>query len=91
MHQYPEITADGCKAEGLAVRWQDGPIGDGFNGATVEVLIRAAHMRLEEFQRSPLACSQNREALGMLISALAVLDDRTRERYKRGILGQMVS
>lgn len=88
MHQYPSITPDGCEAEGMAIRWQQGPIGASFNGASVEVVIRAAIQRLDWFQAGPMRCEQNREAIEHLHGALAALDARTRDRHQRGVLGR---
>lgn len=87
MHQYPDFTPDGCVAEGMTIRWQQGPIGGRFNGASVEVVIRAAVMRLDEFQRGPMRCQENADALAHLHGALAALDARTRDRYARGVMG----
>lgn len=87
MHQYPSLTPDGCQAEGLSVRWQRGPIGQRFNGASVEVIIRAAIMRLEQYQATELRCAENADALSHLNQALGALDSRTRDRYQRGVMG----
>jgi hypothetical protein len=87
MHQYPMMTPEGATAEGLDIRWQRGPIGAAFNGASVEVVIRAAAMRLEQFQESPARCDENRQCLEHLYAALGALDDRTRDRHRRGVLG----
>jgi hypothetical protein len=90
MHQYPDMTPDGCEATGLRISWQFGPIGQRFNGASVEVVIRAAIMRLDQFQAGPMRCDENRKALEHLHAALAELDNRTRERYRRGVMGAEV-
>ena len=86
MHQYPTITPDGATAEGLAIRWQQGPIGTAFNGASVEVIIRAAIGRIEQLN-ADMPCEENRAALANLNAALASLDARTRDRYRRGVMG----
>lgn len=91
MHQYPSLTPEGCEAEGLSVRWQQGPIGAGVNGASVEVVIRAAIMRLEHYQAGELRCEENRLALEHLNGAVAALDARTRDRYRRGVMGTGVT
>jgi hypothetical protein len=88
MHQYPDLTPDGCRAAGMEIRWQRGPIGLAFNGASVEVIIRAAIMRLDQYQGGPTRCDQNREALGHLHGALACLDNRFYDRQARGVIGQ---
>jgi hypothetical protein len=87
MHQYPTITPEGATAEGLSVVWQQGPIGQRFNGASVEVIIRTAIARLEQLQASPMACQENKQAIDNLNAALGNLDARTRDRYRRGVMG----
>lgn len=91
MHQYPTMLPGRTEAEGLEIRWQDGPIGPRFNGASVEVVIRAAIGRLEWFQSGPMACPENADAIAHLNLALADLDRRTRDRYQRGVMGKEVA
>jgi hypothetical protein len=90
MHQLVDVTPGGAEAEGIAIRWQQGPIGVGLNGATVEGVVRAALGRLEYYQQTPMRCEQNGRAIVLLNQALAELDDRTRDRYHRGVLGREV-
>jgi len=88
MHQYPTVTRDGATATGLDVRWQQGPIiGGQFTGASVEVIVRTAIARLEQYQASPTACDENRQAVEHLNAVLGLLDARTRDRYRRGVMG----
>jgi hypothetical protein len=89
MHQFPGHTREHTTAEGLDVRWQQGPIiGGQFNGASVEVVIRAAIARLEDFQRDEhTRCVENAAAIRHLNEALGDLDARTRDRYRRGVMG----
>jgi hypothetical protein len=68
------------------INWQHGPIGEDFNGATVEGVLRAAILRLEDLNRA-IPCSENGVAISHLNEALAALDRRTRDRYERGVMG----
>jgi hypothetical protein len=86
MHQYPMHTPQHTTAEGLDIRWQQGPIGAVFNGASVEVVIRAVLHRLDDYQAA-LPCEENRLAIEYLNAALGCLEARTRDRYKRGVMG----
>jgi hypothetical protein len=86
MHQYPMHTPERTTAEGLEIRWQQGPIGQAFNGASVEVVIRAALHRMDDYQAS-MPCEENRQVIGHLNAALGCLDARTRARFQRGVMG----
>lgn len=64
------------KAKGLQIEWQDGPLGRGEdrqepNGAFVETVIGAAKQRLEYYQTSRFACTENQTAIGYLDMALS--------------------
>lgn len=77
-----------CWAEGIDIRWQQGPVkGRPLNGARIEGVIRAAIYRLEDYQRGPTACDQNRQAIEHLNAAIHQLQQRTNERYRRGVIG----
>ena len=80
------------KAKGMTIKWQDGPLGRGEdrkepNGTFVETVIAAALQRLEFYQDSEFACSENASAIQNLKSALGVLDYRTRQREGAGVEG----
>lgn len=80
------------KAKGMSIKWQDGPLGRGEdrekpNGAFVETVIAAALQRLEFYQDSGFACSENASAIQNLTSALGVLDHRTKQRENAGVEG----
>jgi hypothetical protein len=80
------------KARGLDISWQKGPLGRGTerkdpNGAFVETVIAAALQRIEFYQASGFACSENASAIQNLKSALSVLDFRTRQREGAGVEG----
>jgi len=80
------------KATGLAIEWQNGPLGTGDdrkepNGCFVETLIAAAASRLEHYQTSKFACEANVDALYHLGEALDALGKRTADRLARGVEG----
>lgn len=80
------------RVTGLEVQWQDGPLRvDGVerlrNGAFVEDVIDAAIGRIEFYQESRFHCLENAVALGHLIAAREVLQERTRAREDRGVEG----
>jgi hypothetical protein len=80
------------KAKGLSIEWQNGPLGRGKdrqkpNGAFVETVIKAALVRLEFYQASGFACSENASAITNLQSALGVLEFRTMQREGAGVEG----
>ena len=92
MHQFVSHFDGKTTAVGIDITWHQGPIvPNGLNGARVDGVIRAAMARLEEYQAGPLRCDENRRALECLNAALACLDERTRERNQRGVLGQEVA
>lgn len=79
----------GC---GFAIAWQNGPLGRGEarlapNGAFVETVIAAVRDRIQFYQDSRFACDANAQAIDHLNSALAILDQRTRDREGRGVEG----
>lgn len=78
--------------KGLEIEWQKGPLGRGAerkepNGAFVETVIAAALQRLEFYQDSEFACSENASAIQNLKSALGVLEYRTMQRKAAGVEG----
>ena len=77
---------------GFAIAWQRGPLGRDAerkppNGAFVEDVIDAVIGRLEFYQASKFACSENAEALEALKAAAAWLDSRTKAREARAVEG----
>ena len=87
-------TGGRVRGVGLAIDWQDGPIGkvEGDerlppNGAFVETVIAACVQRLEFYQASRFACDENHIAIMHLNGALEVLNDRTKKREARGVEG----
>jgi len=78
---------------GLKIQWQNGPMKDidGMllkkNGAFVEDVIEAALGRLRYFQGTRFANRYNESVIIALESALAHLNDRTKDREERGVEG----
>jgi hypothetical protein len=80
------------EATGIDISWQKGPLGRGEdrkkpNGAFVETVIKAALQRIEWYQDSEFACSENASAIQNLKSALGVLEFRTMQREGAGVEG----
>lgn len=83
------------KGIGLAIEWQDGPLGRGEerrhpNGAFVETVIAAVVQRIEFYQRTAdrrFACRENALAITHLEEALHWLQARTAKREARGVEG----
>lgn len=85
-------TGGYVEGTGLAIAWQDGPLGRGKdrkepNGAFVETVIAAAKQRLQFYQNSKFACFENMEAIKSLTIALLALEFRTKDRDKREVEG----
>jgi len=82
-------------SNGIAINWQDGPLGRGTdraepNGAFVEGVIQAAIGRLEFYQKAnygKFACPENADAITYLETALLRLEKRTRDREEREVEG----
>lgn len=73
----------------MLVHFQNGPIDEtgGNNGITIEVLLALAIDQLEGHQSAKYANNYNAAALELVKNALAVLEERTREREARGVEG----
>lgn len=70
------------------IKFQLGPVREaGLNGATNEALIAVVLDRLRAFQGSPFACRFNALAITKLEEATMWLEERTRERKRRGVEG----
>lgn len=85
-------TGGHTQGTGILIAWQHGPLGRGEdrqepNGAFVEGVLVAALDRLEFFQESRFACTENAEAILHIRRALDVLNERTRKREARGVEG----
>lgn len=72
----------------VGIDFQNGPIKEfGVNGVTQEALAAIVIDRLRSFQAGPFACEANAQALAHFQSGLILLQQRTRERIKRGVEG----
>src|ERR1700682_4044900 len=72
------------------VSFQNGPIpGNGINGVTHEVLLAIVKDRLECFQAGRFPCEENKLALEYVTQALEILKNRTKDRIKRAVEGQL--
>ncbi len=70
------------------ILFQNGPIKEhGVNGLTHEALLAIVIDRLRSFQAGPFASPMNASALDHCQIALRHLQERTRERIKRGVEG----
>lgn len=94
MHQYPgySLNEDGQKVStgtGLRIVWQEGPFQNspaGPNGSMPEQPVRALLHRIEDLDQT-LPCPQNRQIIQHLNAVLGLMDERTRDRNARGVLG----
>lgn len=78
----------GVPAQHSTVLFQNGPIKEvGVNGVTHEALLTILIDRLRSFQAGPFANRANAISLTHLEEALMWLQQRTRERIKRGVEG----
>jgi hypothetical protein len=88
---YPEYVVENGRhistGFGMRIEWQEGPFMTASkNGAMLELPVRALIHRVEDLHRT-LPCEQNFEIIQHLNMVLRLLDDRTRERNRRGVLG----
>ena len=88
----PESTV---AVPGMFIRWQDGPLlhrqqdGETFpNGAFLEDVLEVCRRRLECYQNSPLACTENEMAMDSVKDAIELLMARRKDRKERGVEGQ---
>lgn len=70
------------------IKFQDGPIREnGVNGCQNEDLIAIVINRLKLLQKGKFPCKENRIAIASLQDTLYWLDERTKDRIKRGVEG----
>ena len=92
MHQFPDYTKEEknwvSRGKGLHIIWQEGPFIESYgqNGSMPEQPVRALLHRVSDLH-SQLPCPQNIEIIRHLNAILGLLDERTRERNQRGVLG----
>lgn len=72
---------------GYNLKFQNGPIAEGVNGLTHEVLLAIIEDRIAGFQTGPFACPENERALSLVRELQAVLADRTKRRDEQGTEG----
>ena len=76
------------------IRWQDGPVnraeGETPNGAFVEDVLEVCKRRMDHYERTGLACDENRLAIFHIKSALTALMSRRHDRRARGVQGMNV-
>lgn len=86
IHLFPTLTNGVHTGPGMSIQWQIGPLEQGVNGATPDLVIRALIERFEEFQRT-VPCGENYAAIVSLRAILDLMDKRTADRYRRGVMG----
>jgi hypothetical protein len=91
-HKYeisgPDPSGDKNLRWSTVLMFQNGPIKEvGVNGVTHEALLAIVIDRLESFQKGPYNCAENEFALTSCRLALTMMQDRTRERMRRGVEG----
>ena len=72
--------------EDYSIKFQDGPLKDGRNGLTVEEAIAEVAKRIWLYN-SKVPCRENEQAIVALNDALYYLEQRTKDREKRGVEG----
>lgn len=78
------------KTQFIEVTFQKGfPSQVGINGCRVEDVLALALTRLDDYQRGPLACIENEEAIRHVMSAIEALHQRIRRRQEQGVLNTM--
>ena len=71
------------------ITFQKGPVVEvGVNGIQDEAVLVVLIDRLQRFQNGPFACRQNALALTKLQEAQHWMDDRKKDRIKRGVEGR---
>jgi hypothetical protein len=79
--------------QGFCIGWQNGPLlgldGERIdaNGAFVEDILVAAQGRIEHYQQTRFACTENALALEYIRLALDCLESRTKRRQAAGVEG----
>ena len=91
-HNQVDVPIRGhIKTDRFRIRWQNGPFDrakhEKPNGAFVEDVLEVCRLRLEHFEKSPLACEENRIAIKFITDAIIALTERRRDRANRGVQG----
>lgn len=85
-NQESEAYPAASSGVGLHIMWQHGPMHVAVNGATPDLVLRAVIDRLNDLQRC-LPHPDNVVAINCCNSAIAAIDRRIADRYRRGVLG----
>ena len=72
--------------EEFAIKFQDGHLEDGRNGLTVEEALMQCIQRLSVLN-SKVPCPENCYSMTSIYRAILELEERTRDREKRGVEG----
>jgi hypothetical protein len=91
MHMFPDYVVQNGQhvslGTGMRIAWQEGTFMQaGKNGAMLELPVRALLHRIADLNATR-PCKQNNEIVQHLNAVLGLLDERTRERNARGVLG----
>ena len=77
---------------GWTLQFQDGPLdreaGDAPNGVFIEDLLYIIQLRLEFYQKSKFKCHENARAMNYTRKAREALQERRKDRQKRGVEGK---
>lgn len=84
--KYRPIFCYNKAMEDFAIKFQDGLLKDGRNGLTVEEAIAQVAKRIWLYN-SRVPCKENAQAISALNDALYYLEQRTKDREKRGVEG----
>ena len=89
-NNYHHFVVKGSENQTIGnVDFQQGPIKEvGENGLSERDLLEIVKYRLENFQKSPFACTYNSDALNSINNAIKFLDARTADRIKRNVEGR---
>lgn len=88
MKRFPWFTNEHADVDdiGLMIQWQRGPLDVDINGASPDMIIRAM-IRKFELWNETMWCSENADIIIHLHECLTLLDNRTRDRARRGVMG----
>ena len=89
-NNYHHFTVKGSENQTIGnVDFQQGPIKEvGENGLSERDLLEIVKYRLENFQKSPFACTYTGDAINSISNAIKFLDARTADRAKRNVEGR---
>lgn len=82
------LVADNNENVIADIHFQNQSISDGVNGCFMEDLIHICILRLKQFQNTEFKCDDNFNAIHHLEKAIEHLNNRTKDRKERGVLGK---